>query len=90
LGIVSSQIETKRVFSIANIYTNLWHFQLDIDNLEMHINIYKNWPDDGQVGGLTSMGAIHRNGISLNGRKWRINWQAWAFGIEWKQALCKI
>jgi hypothetical protein len=35
----------------------------------MHINIYKNWPDDGQVGGLTSMGAIHRNGISLNGRK---------------------
>ncbi len=35
-------------------------------------------------------GAIHGNGISLNERKWKINRQAWAFGIEWKQTLCKI
>jgi hypothetical protein len=27
-----------------------------MDNLEMRISIYKNWPDDAQVGGLTSMG----------------------------------
>jgi hypothetical protein len=49
LGIVGSQIEAKRVFSIASICTNLQHSWLGIDNLEMLINIYKNWPDDACV-----------------------------------------
>jgi len=42
LGIVGSQIEAKRVFSIAGICTNLQHFWLGIENLDMLINIYKN------------------------------------------------
>jgi hypothetical protein len=29
---------------------------LDIENLEILINIYKNWPDDACVGALASMG----------------------------------
>jgi len=41
-GIVGSQIEAKRVFSIASIYTNLQHFWLGIENHEMLISIYKN------------------------------------------------
>jgi hypothetical protein len=42
LGIVGSQIETKWVFNIVGICTNLQEFRLGMDNLEMVINIYKN------------------------------------------------
>jgi hypothetical protein len=35
-----------KVFNITNICTNLQHFQLCIENLEMLISIYKNWLDD--------------------------------------------
>jgi hypothetical protein len=55
LGIVGSQIEAERVFNIASMYMNLHHFRLGIDNLEMFINIYKNWPEDVRVGGSLSM-----------------------------------
>ncbi len=51
MGIVGFQIEAKRVFSIASICTNLWHFYLGMDNFQMLINIYKNWPNDANVGG---------------------------------------
>jgi hypothetical protein len=40
LGIVGSQIEVKRVFSIVCICKNLQRSQLRIDNLEMLISIY--------------------------------------------------
>ncbi len=40
LGIVGSQIEAKRVFSIVGICKNLRRSQLHIDNLEMLISIY--------------------------------------------------
>jgi hypothetical protein len=55
LGIIGSQIQAKWVFSIAGICTNLQHFQLGMDNFEMLINIYKNWPDDAHVGGSSSI-----------------------------------
>jgi hypothetical protein len=44
-----------RVFSFVDIYTNLWHSWLCIDNIEMLINIYKNYLDDAHVGNLGSM-----------------------------------
>jgi hypothetical protein len=31
---------------------NLQHFGLNIRNLELFINIYKNWPKDAHVGGI--------------------------------------
>lgn len=34
------------VLNITNICTNIQHSQLGIENLEMLISIYKNWPDD--------------------------------------------
>ncbi len=55
LGIVGSQIQAKRVFNIASIYTNLRRSRLGTKNLEMFINICKNWPKDARVGGFLSM-----------------------------------
>jgi hypothetical protein len=55
LGIVGFQIDVKRVFNIASICTNVQRFRLGIDNLEMLVNICKNWPNDACVGGFPSM-----------------------------------
>jgi hypothetical protein len=54
LGIVGSQIEAERVFSIVGICTNLQHSRLGIDNLEMLISILL-WPNDARVGGSPSL-----------------------------------
>ncbi len=43
------------MFNIANICTNLLRSWLGMDNLEMLINIHKNWPNDAHVGGSSSM-----------------------------------
>ncbi len=40
---------------MSNICTNLQHSQLSIENLEMLINIYKNWLNDVHIEGLVSM-----------------------------------
>jgi hypothetical protein len=50
LGIVGSQIEVEKNLNIAIIYTNLCHYRLGIENLEMFISIYKNWLEDARVG----------------------------------------
>jgi len=42
---------------------------LGIENLEMFINIYKDWLDEVHVESFTSMGAIHEYGRSLDGKK---------------------
>ncbi len=55
LDIVGSQIEVEKVFNIESICTNLRCSRLGIDNFEMLISIYKNWPDDALVGGSPSM-----------------------------------
>jgi hypothetical protein len=50
MGIICFPIELERAFNIVGICTNLKHFQLGIENLEMVINyIYNNWPDDAYV-----------------------------------------
>ncbi len=46
----------KRFFNIENIFTNHRCFELGIENLEMLITIYKDWPDENHVESLTSMG----------------------------------
>jgi hypothetical protein len=40
---------------MASICTNLQHSQSGIENLEMFINIYKNWLNDVHIKGLVSM-----------------------------------
>jgi hypothetical protein len=52
---VGSHIEVERVFIVAGICTNLQHSRLGINNIEMLINIYKNWSNDVRVEGLASM-----------------------------------
>jgi hypothetical protein len=57
LGIIGSPIKLERAFSIVGICTNLRHFQLGIENLEMVINyIYNIWPHDVCVKGWAPMG----------------------------------
>ncbi len=46
LGIVGSQIETKRNFSLAGILTNLKKCCLQLENLENLNFVSKNWPND--------------------------------------------
>ncbi len=46
LGIVGSQIETKRIFSLTCIFTNLRRYHLQFKNLENLIFVSKNWPTD--------------------------------------------
>jgi hypothetical protein len=46
LGIVESQIETKRIFSLTSILTNLGRYHLQLENLENLIFVSKNWPSD--------------------------------------------
>jgi hypothetical protein len=55
LKIVGSHFEAERVFNITCIYMNLCRSRLGMENLEMLINIYKNWPKDARVGGSLSM-----------------------------------
>jgi hypothetical protein len=50
LGIVNSQIETKRIFSLSGIHTNLRRSHWQLENLENIILVKKNWPNDVRVG----------------------------------------
>jgi hypothetical protein len=49
LGILGSQIETERIFSVASILTNLRRSRLGLENLNNLIMIYKNWPSDSRT-----------------------------------------
>jgi hypothetical protein len=50
LGIVESQIETKRIFSLVGILTNLKRYKLQSKNLKNLIFVNKNWPSDPRIG----------------------------------------
>jgi Holliday junction resolvase len=50
LRIVGSQIETKGIFSLARIFTNLRRCRLQIENLEKLIFFNKKWPSDPRIG----------------------------------------
>ncbi len=49
LGIVSSQIETKHIFSLVGIVTNLRRCHLQSKNLEKLIFVNQNWPNDPRL-----------------------------------------
>jgi hypothetical protein len=46
LGILGSQIEIERVFSLASVLTTLRHCHLQMENMDQIIMMVKNWPDD--------------------------------------------
>jgi len=48
-NIVGSQIEMKRVLTIAGLITSLRQCDLDSKNLDQLILVAKNWPNDSQV-----------------------------------------
>jgi hypothetical protein len=50
LGIVGSQIETEKKYSLVEIITNLKRCCLQSNNLNKIIFISKNWPNDPKVG----------------------------------------
>ncbi len=50
LGVIGSQIEIKRIFSLARILTNLRRCHLQIENLKKLIFVNKNWPNDFRIG----------------------------------------
>ena len=46
LEIIRSEIKTKRIFSIAGVLTALRCCQLQFDNLNKLVLVFKNWPND--------------------------------------------
>jgi hypothetical protein len=50
LNIVRFQIETKKIFSLADIVTNLGECHLQKTNLKKLIFVNKNWPNEPNVG----------------------------------------
>jgi hypothetical protein len=42
-------IETKRIFSLVEILTNLRRCHLELNNLNFLIFVNKNWPNDAKV-----------------------------------------
>jgi hypothetical protein len=46
MGIVHSQIEIERIFSMVRVITSLTRFWLGIENLDKLVLNMKNWPDD--------------------------------------------
>jgi hypothetical protein len=50
LEIVGSQIETKRIFSLAEIIVNLRKCRLQTYNLEKLVFVNKKWPNDPRIG----------------------------------------
>ncbi len=50
LGVAKFQIETKRIFSLVGILTNLRRCHLQIENLKKLIFVNKNWPNDPRIG----------------------------------------
>jgi hypothetical protein len=49
LGIISSQIEIEKIFSLTHILINLKKCHLQLENLENLISMNKNWPNDVKV-----------------------------------------
>nr|XP_024359895.1 uncharacterized protein LOC112274515 isoform X1 [Physcomitrium patens] len=50
LGIVGSQVETERIFSIVGVITEIHRRHLGTDNLDKLVLIRENWKDDSRAG----------------------------------------
>ncbi len=55
MGIVDSQMKTKRIFNMAGVITGLRHYQLGIENLNKLVFTMKNWLDDPRFRCTTSL-----------------------------------
>ncbi len=54
LGILWSQIETKRIFNLVRVLIALWRCHLQVENLDRIMTIVKNWLDDPRVNCMPS------------------------------------
>ncbi len=52
LGILATQIETERIFSIVGVFIALGRCRFQTDNLEKLIFVHKNWPSNPHIGCL--------------------------------------
>jgi hypothetical protein len=69
LGVVGSCIKSERILSIASICINMQCSRLGIENFDMLVSIYKNWPNDSWVG-TNVHGIVPRNGKNIDEGKW--------------------
>ncbi len=58
MGIVESQVEMKRIVSLAKIFTNLRKCHLQLDNLDNLIFLNRNWLNDPSVGCKSSSSLV--------------------------------
>jgi hypothetical protein len=54
-------------FSLVGIFTNSWHYRLQINNLNKLIFLNKNWPNDPKFGchALEDMGKVTEIEVEL-------------------------
>ncbi len=84
LGIVGSQIETKRIFSLLEILTNLKICHLQSNNLYKIIFFNKNWPSDPRVGSSSPSSFIQLIEVDLALEE---KLQQYASEFEWDELL---
>jgi hypothetical protein len=66
LSIIGSQIETKRIFSLVGILTNLKRCHLQSKNSKKSIFVNINWPNDPKSGCKSPFNFIEIIGINAN------------------------
>jgi hypothetical protein len=66
LRIIGSQIQNKRIFSLARILINLRRCRLQLQNLKKLIFLNKNWPNDYRVGCKSPFNLLKVIGIDAN------------------------
>ncbi len=49
-AIPRSQIETEWILNVVGVFASLWRCQLEVENVDSLVVIYKNWPNDARVG----------------------------------------
>jgi hypothetical protein len=58
LGVVGSQIELDKIFSLARILTDLRRCRLQTENLKKLMFVNKNWPNDPKIGCKSSCNLV--------------------------------
>ncbi len=95
LGIIGSQIETKRIFPLVGILTSLRRYWLQSEILDILIFVSQNWPNDPRVGCTMSstLGGVYIEGwicIRGVGGIWRGVWKGGNCRYElfiWEQII---
>ncbi len=58
MGVVGSQIELDKIFSLARILTDLRRCRLQTENLKKLMFVNKNWPNDPKIGCKSSCNLV--------------------------------